>query len=99
VQDLKDALESLAEALRHNLKVMSSFDKYKQEVLSGTSEWTPMHKDPVFWRENVMHFEDNEFQVKLDTALPAAPHGTFFRDLALAVFRGTVPGFGRSREQ
>ncbi|CAI6009933.1 unnamed protein product [Closterium sp. NIES-65] len=61
-QDLKEALEALDVGLRHNLRVMSSFDKYRQEVLSGSLDWTPMHKDAAFWRENVMHFEDNDFQ-------------------------------------
>ncbi|CAI5474265.1 unnamed protein product [Closterium sp. Yama58-4] len=62
-EDLKEALEALDVGLRHNLRVMSSFDKYRQEVLSGSLDWTPMHKDAAFWRENVMHFEDNDFQV------------------------------------
>eukprot|EP00475_Leptophrys_vorax_P010104 TRINITY_DN16783_c0_g1_i1.p1 TRINITY_DN16783_c0_g1~~TRINITY_DN16783_c0_g1_i1.p1 ORF type:complete len:453 (+),score=36.40 TRINITY_DN16783_c0_g1_i1:112-1470(+) len=62
-EDLKEALEGLDAGLRHNLRVMSSFDKYRQEVLSGQLEWTPMHKDAAFWRENIMHFEDNDFQV------------------------------------
>ncbi|CAI5935163.1 unnamed protein product [Closterium sp. NIES-65] len=61
-EDLKEALEALDVGLRHNLRVMSSFDKYRQEVLSGSLDWTPMHKDAAFWRENVMHFEDNDFQ-------------------------------------
>lgn len=62
-EDLTEALNTLEADLRAKIKVLSSFDKYKQEVLSGTLDWTPMHKDPVFWRENVMRFEDNDFQV------------------------------------
>ncbi|KAH7298176.1 hypothetical protein KP509_25G030600 [Ceratopteris richardii] len=62
-EDLLDGLTALDEALKVSIKTLSSFDKYKQEVLSGTLDWTPMHKDPIFWRENVSKFEEHDFQV------------------------------------
>lgn len=62
-EDLTEALSSLEEALKVSIKTMSSFDKYKQEVLSGNLDWTPIHKDASFWRENFSKFEDNDFQV------------------------------------
>ena len=62
-EDLKTALDTLEADLRAKVKVLSSFDKYKQEVLSGSLQWTPMHKDPVFWRESAGRFEENDFQV------------------------------------
>jgi V-type H+-transporting ATPase subunit H len=65
LQDLIEALNSVEESLRVNIKTLSSFDKYKQEVSSGKLEWTPVHKDPAFWRENVSKFEDNDFQVSV----------------------------------
>eukprot|EP00249_Psilotum_nudum_P006870 c20124_g1_i2 orf=272-1621(+) len=34
-----------------------------EEVLSGNLDWTSMHKDPGFWSENILKFEDNNFQV------------------------------------
>eukprot|EP00951_Prasinocladus_malaysianus_P008081 scaffold58339_cov46-Prasinocladus_malaysianus.AAC.1 len=54
--------------------VLSSFDKYKKEVLSGTLEWSPMHTSEAFWlevwnvthvvpRSNVEKFEEKDFQV------------------------------------
>jgi V-type H+-transporting ATPase subunit H len=43
--------------------VLSSFDKYKKEVLSGSLDWGPMHTSEVFWRANVEAFEDKDFQV------------------------------------
>eukprot|EP00270_Netrium_digitus_P002987 TRINITY_DN1338_c0_g1_i3.p1 TRINITY_DN1338_c0_g1~~TRINITY_DN1338_c0_g1_i3.p1 ORF type:complete len:478 (-),score=155.16 TRINITY_DN1338_c0_g1_i3:309-1694(-) len=61
--DLKDALDKLEEGLRLNIKVQSSFDVYKKEVLSGNLDWTPMHKDAAFWRENFARFEESDFQV------------------------------------
>lgn len=62
-----EALNQLEEGLKENIKKLSSFDLYKQEVLLGHLDWTPMHKDPSFWRDNVTRFEDNDFQVLFDT--------------------------------
>ncbi|XP_030548499.1 V-type proton ATPase subunit H-like [Rhodamnia argentea] len=62
-EDLLEALNELEEGLRDNIKRLSSFDKYKQEVLLGQLDWSPMHKDPIFWRENITHFEENDFQI------------------------------------
>ncbi|KAJ6763277.1 V-TYPE PROTON ATPASE SUBUNIT H [Salix purpurea] len=62
-EDLLEALNQLEEGLKDNIKKLSSFDKYKQEVLLGHLDWSPMHKDPAFWRENIMNFEENDFQI------------------------------------
>ncbi|XP_043722013.1 V-type proton ATPase subunit H-like [Telopea speciosissima] len=62
-EDLLEALNQLEEGLKDNIKKLSSFDKYKQEVLLGHLDWSPMHKDPNFWRENITKFEENDFQI------------------------------------
>ncbi|KAJ3687898.1 hypothetical protein LUZ61_017062 [Rhynchospora tenuis] len=62
-EDLLEALHQLEEGLRDNIKRLSSFDKYKQQVLMGHLDWSPMHKDPGFWRENISNFEENNFQI------------------------------------
>jgi V-type H+-transporting ATPase subunit H len=62
-EDLLDALNQLEIGLKDNLKKLSSFEKYKQQVLLGHLDWSPMHKDPSFWRENINNFEENDFQV------------------------------------
>ncbi|CAN1271960.1 V-type proton ATPase subunit H [Linum perenne] len=62
-EDLFDTLDKLEEGLKENIKKLSSFDKYKQEVLLGHLDWSPMHKDPNFWRENITTFEENDFQI------------------------------------
>lgn len=62
-EDLLEALNQLEEGLKDNIKRLSSFDKYKQEVLLGHLDWSPMHKDPGFWRENINNFEENDFQI------------------------------------
>ncbi|TYH07792.1 hypothetical protein ES288_A08G262600v1 [Gossypium darwinii] len=62
-EDLLEALNHLEDGLKDNIKKLSSFNKYKQEVLLGHLDWSPMHKDPLFWRDNVSCFEENDFQV------------------------------------
>lgn len=65
LQDLLEALNQLEQGLKDSIKKLSSFDKYKQEVLLGHLDWSPMHKDPIFWRENISCFEEHDFQVQL----------------------------------
>jgi V-type H+-transporting ATPase subunit H len=62
-EDLLDALNQLEVTLKDSLKKLSSFDKYKQQVLLGHLDFSPMHKDPMFWRENINNFEENDFQI------------------------------------
>ncbi|KAF3335949.1 putative V-type proton ATPase subunit H isoform X1 [Carex littledalei] len=62
-EDLLEALNQLEQGLKDNIKRLSSFDKYKQQVLLGHLDWSAMHKDPGFWRENISNFEENDFQV------------------------------------
>lgn len=64
-----EALNQLEEGLKDNIKKLSSFDKYKQEVLLGHLDWSPMHKDPAFWRDNITNFEENDFQVSVIQSL------------------------------
>lgn len=64
-----EALNQLEEGLKDKIKKLSSFDKYKQEVLLGQLDWSPMHKDNLFWRDNIKNFEENDFQV-LKVPLP-----------------------------
>ncbi|XVF06846.1 hypothetical protein REPUB_Repub06bG0086300 [Reevesia pubescens] len=62
-EDLLEALNQLEDGLKDNIKKLSSFNKYKQEVLLGHLDWSPMHKDPLFWRDNITCFEENDFQI------------------------------------
>ncbi|KAK3039633.1 hypothetical protein RJ639_027224, partial [Escallonia herrerae] len=62
-QDLLEALNQLEGGLKDNIKKLNSFEKYKQEVLSRHLDWSPIHKDPNFWRENVTNFEENNFEI------------------------------------
>ncbi|KAJ1291325.1 hypothetical protein BS78_02G308100 [Paspalum vaginatum] len=62
-EDLLDALNQVEVGLKENLKKLSSYDKYKQQAVLGHLDWSPMHKDPSFWRENINNFEENDFEI------------------------------------
>ncbi|XP_042043720.1 V-type proton ATPase subunit H-like [Salvia splendens] len=62
-EDLLEAMNQLEEGLRVNIKRLSSYEKYYQEVILGRLDWAPMHKDPIFWKENITHFEEHDFKV------------------------------------
>lgn len=58
-EDIVADLEAVKESLQKNLARLSSFDIYKQELMSGNLEWSPVHKSEKFWRENCQRFEEN----------------------------------------
>jgi len=61
--DIIDDLKALSEALAKNIVVLSSFDMYKKELVSGQLTWSPVHKSEKFWRENASstRFEENDY--------------------------------------
>ncbi|XP_022893986.1 V-type proton ATPase subunit H-like [Olea europaea var. sylvestris] len=84
-EDLLEALNQLEEGLKDNIKKLSSFDKYKQAVLLGHLDWSPMHKDPLFWQDNVTNFEENDFKI-LKVLITILDTSTDVRTLAVACF-------------
>jgi len=61
--DIVDDLKTLSEALAKNMVVLSSFDMYKKEIMSGLLTWSPVHKSEKFWRESATRFEENDYQL------------------------------------
>jgi len=61
--DIVEDLKVISEALAKNIVVLSSFDMYKKEIISGQLSWTPVHKSEKFWRENATRFEENDYQL------------------------------------
>ncbi|EPS61013.1 hypothetical protein M569_13786, partial [Genlisea aurea] len=84
-EDLLETLNQLEEGLKDNIKRLSSFDNYKQEVLLGHLDWSIMHKDPAFWRENSANFEENDFQI-LRVLVTILDTSTDPRTLAVACY-------------
>lgn len=60
--DIVDMLSFVDEKLKEGIIIVSNFEKYKKEVMSGQLDWTPMHSSELFWRENVEKFEERDFQ-------------------------------------
>lgn len=52
-EDILPTLEWLDEKIRSGIEILSSYDKYKKEILSGRLEWGPMHTEDQFWKQNV----------------------------------------------
>ncbi|KAL0679690.1 hypothetical protein Bca4012_007671 [Brassica carinata] len=84
-EDLLDALNQLEEGLKDKIRKLSSFGKYKQEVLLGHLDWNPMHKEANFWRENVTSFEENDLQI-LRVLLTILDTSSDPRSLAVACY-------------
>ncbi|KAH9706820.1 V-type proton ATPase subunit H [Citrus sinensis] len=47
-----------------SLKAQAWSDEVREvaRFLLGHLDWFPMHKDPLFWRDNITNFEENDFQ-------------------------------------
>ena len=56
-------LDWLEDKLAENIQLLSSYEKYKREVLGGSLDWSPMHTSDQFWRENTAAFEEKDFQI------------------------------------
>lgn len=61
--EIEDDLNVIADRLGAEVLEMSSWDMYRSEVLSGILLWSPVHQSEKFWRENVTHFEDENWEV------------------------------------
>lgn len=61
--DIPELLAFLDEALKAGITVLSSFEKYRKEVLSGSLDWSPMHTSDLFWKTNIDKFEEKDFQI------------------------------------
>lgn len=62
-EELSSTLEELEEDLRARRKEASSWERYKNEVMSGSLEWSAAHKDEGFWRECATKLTDNNCQI------------------------------------
>eukprot|EP00116_Pleurobrachia_bachei_P005560 sb/3465822/ len=62
-EDIKDDVEQVKAVLDTMLQDMSTFDSYLAEVKSGKLEWSPLHTNPAFWRENAQKLNQNDHEV------------------------------------
>lgn len=62
-EDIKEDVEHVKNVLDEMLQDMSTFDSYLAEVKSGKLEWSPLHTNPAFWRENAQKLNQNDHEV------------------------------------
>jgi len=86
-EDISEDIQYLELNLEPIMNAMSSFDRFKHQILSGKLDPTsPSHKSERFWRENFTRFEENSYEVlkKLKEIIDNVDNSTEPRILALA---------------
>jgi len=61
-EDVVQDIALLNDTLQKNIAELSSFEVYKKEVISGNLEWTPVHRSEKFWKENAVHFDEDNYK-------------------------------------
>jgi len=62
-EELENDIKDIEDILAKNVDDLTSWDRYKNEVLAQQLDWTAPHKSAKFWHENHLRFEDNNRQV------------------------------------
>eukprot|EP01025_Chloroclados_australasicus_P037275 TRINITY_DN37_c0_g1_i1.p2 TRINITY_DN37_c0_g1~~TRINITY_DN37_c0_g1_i1.p2 ORF type:complete len:465 (-),score=79.62 TRINITY_DN37_c0_g1_i1:387-1781(-) len=62
-EDMYEIMEAIDTKLKEDMEVLSSFERYKKEVLSGTLEWSPIHTQDSFWQTNLEKFDEKDYQI------------------------------------
>lgn len=60
-EELEANIKIIEETLEKNVDDLTSWDKYKNEVLASQLEWSPPHKSAKFWQENHLKFEEDNY--------------------------------------
>ncbi|KAJ1630712.1 armadillo-type protein [Pavlovales sp. CCMP2436] len=60
-EDIAHDVEELQAKLELDVASLSTYDVYKAEILSGSLEWSPSHKSPKFWKDNVAKFSEGGY--------------------------------------
>jgi len=62
-EDIPGDVQFLLEKMEAKMLDMTTWDRYKQELLSGQLEWSPAHRSEKFWKENFSRFNDRNFDL------------------------------------
>mmetsp|Transcript_11079 Transcript_11079/g.19535 ORF Transcript_11079/g.19535 Transcript_11079/m.19535 type:complete len:451 (-) Transcript_11079:190-1542(-) len=60
-EELNDDLDWMMDTLSRNFKVLTTFERHEQELLTKTLNWSMIHEE-LFWKENATKFEHNNFK-------------------------------------
>lgn len=66
--DLLEDVRSLAQIIDDYTKTQTTFDEYAAEINSGHLQWSPPHRNPIFWAENarkILEYESGALPKKL----------------------------------
>jgi len=59
-KDILEDLQAIEKVLEKTVDDLTTFDVYRNEVLSTKLEWTPAHKSQKFWTENCFRMEESD---------------------------------------
>jgi len=62
-EDIKEDIEYITEKLNDSVQDLSTWDEYVAEVKSGRLEWSPVHKQEKFWRENAIKICEKNYEL------------------------------------
>lgn len=62
-EDVQEDATFLEKQLTECCDHMSSFEEYRNEVLSGQLEWSPVHRLDKFWRDNAARLNDDNHKI------------------------------------
>jgi len=62
-EEMEADIKDIEEALEKNVDDLTTWDRYKAEIMSGRITWSAPHKSPKFWQENFLKFEEGNFMV------------------------------------
>jgi len=60
-EEMENDIKEIEETLEKNVDDLTSWDRYKNEILANKLDWSPPHKSIKFWQENYMKFEEDEY--------------------------------------
>lgn len=77
-EDISVLVQELSATLESSMETLTSFSECCGEVMSTVLEWTPVHTSTKFWKENAIHFEENNYAVleALGRIILETPHDT-----------------------
>ncbi len=62
-EEVAEDVDFLQAELERSFEGLTTWDEYKNEVLSGQLSWTPTHKNEDFWRDNASKLNDKDREV------------------------------------
>ncbi|KAK9477021.1 armadillo-type protein [Lipomyces japonicus] len=66
--ELEADLITVSTTLQEAHDLMSTFDEYKNELLSGRLRWSPAHKSLDFWKRNAQEFREEDWKLLKELA-------------------------------